>query len=209
MHCHDWIIKGESGKSSERKPVEKISNSLEDTSVFLNKILVVIQMMKSILMWFWTKMRSMLLDTGEKVILVIKWKIPWLNCVYVPVFCGRFSSVHSLSRVRLFATSWTAAHQASMSIINSRSLPKLISIETMPSNHLILCHPLLLLPSNLSQHQGLFKWVSPSHQVAKYWSFSFSISPSNEYSGLISFSIYWLDLLPLYRIFKTITTSLC
>ena len=73
-------------------------------------------------------------------------------------------------------------------------------------------HP-LLSPSppafNLFQHPGLFQGVSSLHQVAKYWSFSFSISPSSEYSGLISFSIYWLDLLPLYRIFKTITTSLC
>ena len=104
--------------------------------------------MKSILMWCWTEMRSMLLDTGEKVILAIKWQRPWLNCVYVPVFCGRFSSVHLLSRVRLFAAPWTAACQASLSIINSQSLPKLISIESvMPSNHLILCRPLLLLPS--------------------------------------------------------------
>ena len=85
------------------------------------------------------------------------------------------------------------AHQASLSITNSRSFLKLRSIESvMPSNHLILCHPLLLSPSIFSQHQGLFKWVSSSYQVAKYWSFSFNISPSNEHSGLISFRVDWL-----------------
>ena len=76
-------------------------------------------------------------------------------------------SVQSLSRVRLLATPWTAAHQASLSLTNSQSLPKFMSFESvMPSNHLIHCRPLLPLPSNLSQHQGLFKWVSSPHQVA-------------------------------------------
>ena len=100
----------------------------------------------------------------------------------------QFSLVQSLSRVRLFSTPWTAAHQASMSITNSRSLLKLMSIESvMPSNHLILCRPLLLPPSIFPSIR-----VSSSESVLcirwpKYWSFSFSISPSNEYSGLISF----------------------
>ena len=86
----------------------------------------------------------------------------------------QFSSVQLLSRVRLFATPWTAARQASLSITNSWSLLILMSVESvMPSNHLILCHPLLLLPSNLSQHQGLFKWVSSSRQVAKVLEFQF------------------------------------
>ena len=99
-----------------------------------------------------------------------------------------------LSPAALFVTPWTAARQASLSIINSWSLLKLMSIESkMPSNHLILCCPLLLPP--LIFNQGLFKWVSSSYQVAKYWSFSFNISPSNAYSGLISFRINWLDLL--------------
>ena len=90
-------------------------------------------------------------------------------------------------------TPWTAARQASLSITNCRSLPKPMSIESvMPSNHLILCCPCLLL-SYLSQHQGLFQWVSSSIRWPKYWSFSFSISPSNEYSGLLSFRINWLD----------------
>ena len=80
----------------------------------------------------------------------------------------RFSSVQLLINIRLFVTPWTAACQASLSITNSRSPPKPMSIElVMPSNHLILCRPLLLLPSNLSQHQGLFKWVSCLHQAAK------------------------------------------
>ena len=106
--------------------------------------------------------------------------------------CG-FSAVQSLSCIWLCATPWTAAHQASLSITSSRSSPKPMSTESvMPSNHLILCH-LLLFPSIFPQI-GVFSKVSSSHQVAKYWSFSFSISPSNEYSGLISFRVDWLDL---------------
>ena len=98
----------------------------------------------------------------------------------------QFSSGQSLGRVWLVATPWTAAHQASLSITNSRSLPKLMFIESvMSSNHLILCRP---------QQQGIFQWVSSSHQWPKYWSFSFSISPSNEHPGLISFRMDWLDL---------------
>ena len=105
-------------------------------------------------------------------------------------------SVQSLSHVRLFATPWTAAHQASLSITNSRSLLKLMSIESvMPSNHLILCHPLLLQPSIFPSIR-VFSNESVLHiRGPNYWSFSFSISPSNEYSGLISFGMDWLDLL--------------
>ena len=116
----------------------------------------------------------------------------------IPLFSslGVFSSVHSLSYVQLFATPWTAAYQDFLSITNSRSLLKLMSIESvMPSNHLILCRPLLLLPSIFPSIR-----VFPNESVLhirwpKYWSFSFSISPSNEHSGLISFRIHWLDLL--------------
>ena len=99
-----------------------------------------------------------------------------------------FSSVQSLSRVQLFATPWTAAHQASLSITNSWSLLKLMSIESMiPSNHLILCCPLLIPPSIFPRIR-VFSNESVLHiRWTKYWSFSFSISPSNEYSGLISF----------------------
>ena len=108
----------------------------------------------------------------------------------------QFSSVQSLSHVRLFTTPWTAAHQASLSITNSWSLRKLMSIESvMPSNHLILCHPLLLLPSILPSIRVFSNESVLCIRWPKYWSFSFSISPSNEYSGLISFRMDWLDLL--------------
>ena len=102
--------------------------------------------------------------------------------------------VQSLSHVQLFATPWTAARQASLSITNSQSLLKLMSIESvLPSNHLILCHP-LLLPSNFPSIR-VFSNESVLHIMwPKCWSFSFNISPSNEYSGLISFRMDWLDL---------------
>ena len=105
-----------------------------------------------------------------------------------------FSSVQSLSRVQLFETSWTAARQASLSTTNSRSLLKLLSMElVMPSNHVILCRPLLLLPSIFPSIR-VFSSVSVLHiRWPKYWSFNFSISPSNEYSGLISFRTDWFD----------------
>ena len=106
-----------------------------------------------------------------------------------------FSSVRLLSFVLLFVTPWTIARQASLSITNSQSLPKLMSIElVMPSNHLILCHPLLLLPS-IYPSIRVFSNESALHiRWPKYWSFSFSISTSNEYSGLTSFKMDWLDL---------------
>ena len=108
----------------------------------------------------------------------------------------QFSSVQSLSRVQLFATPWTAAHQASLSITNSWSLPKLMSIESMiPSSHLILCPPLLLPPSTFTSIRVFSDESAVRIWWPEYWSFSFSISPSNEYSGLISFRMDWLDLL--------------
>ena len=114
-----------------------------------------------------------------------------------PITLRQISSVQSLSRVRLFATPWTAAHQASLSITNSQSLLKLMSIESvMPSNHLILCHPLFFPPSTFPSIR-VFSNESALHiRWPKYWSFTFSINPSNEYSGLISFRMDWLDLLP-------------
>ena len=107
-----------------------------------------------------------------------------------------FSSVQSLSRVRLFATPWTAARQASLSITNSRSLLKFMSIESvMPSNHLVLCHPLLFLPS-IFLSISVFSYESVLHiRWPEYWSFILSISPSNEHPGLISFRMDWFDLL--------------
>ena len=104
-------------------------------------------------------------------------------------------SVQSLSRVRLFATPWTAARQASLSITNSWSLLKLMSIESvMPSNHLIFCRPFLLLPSIYPSIRVFSNESALLIRWPKYWNFSFSISPSNEYSGLISFRIDWFDL---------------
>ena len=102
-------------------------------------------------------------------------------------------------------TPWTAAHQASLSITNSHSLLKLMSIESvMPSNHLILCHPFLLLPSIFSSIR-VFSNKSVLHiRWPKYWHFSFSISPSNEYSGLISFRVDWLDLLAVQGTLKSL-----
>ena len=117
----------------------------------------------------------------------------------------KISSVQSLSRIRLFATPWTAAHQASLSITNSQGLLKPMSIgSVMPSNHLILCHPLLLLPSIFPSIR-LFSNESVLHiKWPKYWSFSFSISTSNEYSGLITFRMDWLDLLAVQGTLKSL-----
>ena len=116
------------------------------------------------------------------------------------------SSIQSLGHVRLFATPWTAARQASLSITNSRSLLKLMSIESvMPSNYLILCCPLLLLPSIFPSIRVFSNESVLCIRWPKYWSFSFSISPSSEYSGLISFRMDWLDLLQsqgLSRVFS-------
>ena len=104
-----------------------------------------------------------------------------------------------------FATSWTAAYQASLSITNSWSLLKLLSIESvMPSNHLSLCHPLLLLPSIFPSIRVFSSESVLRIRWPKYWSFSFSISPSNEYSGLISFRIDWLDLLAVQGTLKSL-----
>ena len=115
------------------------------------------------------------------------------------------NSVQSLSGVRLFVIPWTAARQASLSITNSKSLLKLMSIElVMPSNHLILCLPLLLPPSIFPTIR-VFSNESTLHmRWPKYWSFSFSISPSNEYSGLISFRMDWLDLLAVQGTLKSL-----
>ena len=116
-----------------------------------------------------------------------------------------FSSVHSLSRVRLFETPWIMARQASLSITNSRNLLKLVSIEAvMPSGHLILCRPLLLLPP-IPPSIRVFSSESALHiRWPKYWSFSFSISPSNEHPGLSSFRMDWLDLLAVLGTLKSL-----
>ena len=118
----------------------------------------------------------------------------WLRKVFQEQI--QFSSVQLLSRVRLFATPWTAALQASLSITSTRSLPKLMSIKwVMPSNHLLLCCPLLFLTSIFPSIRVFSNESAVHMRWPKYWSFSFNVSPSNEHPGLISFRMDWLDLL--------------
>ena len=124
--------------------------------------------------------------------------------VWVRYEC-EFSSVQSLSHVWLFVTPWTAACQPSLSITNSYSLPKLMSIKSvMPSNHLILCHPLLLLPSIFPSIRVFSNKSALWIRWPKYWSFSCNISPSNENPGLISFRMDWLDLLAVQGTLKSL-----
>ena len=116
-----------------------------------------------------------------------------------------FSLVQSFSCARLFATPWAAARQASLSITNSQSLLKLMSIElVMPSNHLILCRPLLFPPSTFPSIRVFSNESALCIRWPKNWSFSFSISLSNEYSGLISFRMVWLDLLAVQGTLKSL-----
>ena len=128
-------------------------------------------------------------------------------CVFMQLFIflhhNLFSSLQSLSRVQLFVIPWTAVHQASLSITNSQSLLKLMSIESvMPSNHLILCHP-LLPPSIFPSMRVFSKESALRSRWPKYWNFSFSISSSSEYSGLISFRMDWLDVLAVQGTLKS------
>ena len=126
-----------------------------------------------------------------------------MTLFYLLLTLFKSSSVQPLRHVRLFAIPWTAARQALVSITNSQSLFQLMSIKSvMPSNHLILCHPLLLPPSIFPSIR-VFSNESVLHiRWPKYWSFSFNTSPSNEYSGLISFRIDWLDLLAVQGTLK-------
>ena len=121
-------------------------------------------------------------------------------CMYT-----QFSSVQLLSCVRLFVTPWIAAHQASRSITNSRNSLRLMSIESvMPSSHLILCRPLLLLPPIPPSIRVFSNDLTLRMRWPKYWSFSFSISPSNEHAGLMSFRMDWLDLLAVQGTLKSL-----
>ena len=149
------------------------------------------------------------------IVLIVSWVHEYVktyqivklkNAHYCMFIISKFSSVQSLSRVLLFANPWTAARQASLSITNSQSLLKLKSIQlVMPPNHLILCRPLLLLPSIFRSIRIIFSKESVLHiRRPKYWSFSFSISPSSEYSGLISFRRDWLDLLAVQGTCKSL-----
>ena len=129
----------------------------------------------------------------------------WCITGQFSITLDNFSSVQSLSYVWLFATPWTAAHQASLSITNFWSFLKLMSIESvMPSNHFIFCHPLLLLPSIFPSSSVFSNESVLCIWWPKYWSFSFSIHPFNEYSGLISFMTDWSDLLAVQGILKSL-----
>ena len=129
------------------------------------------------------------------------WSMLWWTASFHPTF----SSVQLLSCVWLLATPWIAAYQASLSIINFQSLLKLMSIESvMLSNHFILCHPLLLLSSVFPSIKVISSELALPIRWPKYWSFSFSISPSNECSGLISFTMGWLDLLAVQGTLKSL-----
>ena len=120
------------------------------------------------------------------------------------ILISYFSSVQ-FSRLRLFVTPWTVARQASLSITNSQSSVKFMSITSvMPSNHLILCHPLLLLPSIFPGTRVFSNELALHIRWPKYWSFSFIISPSNEYTGLTSFRVDWLDLLAVQGTLKSL-----
>ena len=134
-------------------------------------------------------------------------KIKWVSyriCLE-SYLAHQFSSVQLLSRVRLFATPWTAAHQASLSITNSLSPPKPMSIESViPSNHLILCGPLLVLPPVFPSIRIFSNESALCIRWPKYWSFSFNISPSNEHPGLISFRMDWLDLFSVQVTLKSL-----
>ena len=129
-------------------------------------------------------------------LIVVWFKIPWWF---------QFSSVQSLSHVWFFVTPWIAARQASLSITNSESPPKPMSIElVMPSGHLIFCHPLLLLPSIFPSIRVFSNESALCIRWPKYWSFSFNITPSNEHPGLISFRIDWLNLLAVQGTHKSL-----
>ena len=133
--------------------------------------------------------------------LIIVVTVFWLYSFFKSVF-AIFRSVQSLSCVRLSVTPWIAACQASLSITNSQSLPKLMSSESvMPSSHLILCHPLLLLHPTPPSIRVFSNESTLRTRWPKYWSFNFIISPSNEHPGLISFRMDWLDLLCYLRFF--------
>ena len=128
----------------------------------------------------------------------------WIDCK-VPILSVQFSSVQSLSRVWLLATPWIAACQASLSITNSQSSPRLKSIKSvMPSGHFILYRPLFLLPPIPPSIRVLSNESTLRIRWPQYWSFSFSISPSNEHPGLISFRMYWLDLLAVQGTLKSL-----
>ena len=152
------------------------------------------------------------LQTVNNAYLIRLWELDYYymqvncnKCIFILHYKYHFNSVQSLSSVQRLATPWTAACQASLSITNSQSLLRLMSIESvMPSDHLILCRPLFLLPSIFPSIRVFSNESVLCVRWPKYWSFSLSISPSNEYSGLISFRIDWLDLLAVQGTLKSV-----
>ena len=151
------------------------------------------------------KTGSVTTPPGHRLILPLGIQLHKFHFLMVKPLFNWFGSVQSLSRVRLFATPWTAAGQASLSITNSRNPPKPMSIQSMmPSNHLILCRPLLLLPSIFPSIRVFSSESALCIRWPKYWSFSFSICPSSEHPGLISFRMDWLDLLVVQGALKSL-----
>ena len=134
-----------------------------------------------------------------------RWFLYWLRYQGRPLMLLQFSSVQSFSRVWLFVTPWTTVRQASLSITNSWSPPKPMSIKSMmPSNHLILCGPFLLLPSIFPSIRVFSNESALCIRWPKYWGFSFNSSPFNEHPGLISFRMDWLDLLAVQGTLKSL-----
>ena len=149
--------------------------------------------------WLWEKLLVRFFGVGSSNSGFLCWPYVWLMLTQ-----NQFSSVQLLSHVWLFVTPWTTTCQASLSITNSRSLPKLMSIElVMPSNHLILCRP-LLLPSIFPSIRVFSNESALRIKWPKYWSFSFNISPSNEHPGPISFRMDWFDLLAVQGTLKSL-----
>ena len=140
-------------------------------------------------------------------VVLIKNEVKYCKLIWKDIYT--IGSVKLLIRIQLLLNAWTAAHQASLSITNSQSLFKLMSIKSvMPFNHLILCHPLLLLPSTFPSIRVFSRESVLGIRWPKYWSFSFSISPSNEYSELISFRMDWLDLLAVQGIHRVFSNTI-
>ena len=159
--------------------------------------------MKWHLLWFWFAFLWSLVMLGAFACTCwLSWHYSKYNCFInfiFETFIARVSSVQSLSCVLLFVTPWITVRQASLSITNSQSSPRLMSIESvMPSSRLILCRPLLLLPPTPPSIRVFSNESTLRMRWPKYWSFSFSISPSNEYSGLICLRIDWFDWLALF-----------
>ena len=150
---------------------------------------------------------SSLIQAPHILMKIITWSSR-KNMLYLAFNTLQCSSVQSISHVRLFATPWIAVHQASLSITNSQSLLKPMSIESvMPSSHLILCRPLLLLPRVLPSIRVFSSESALRMRWPKYWSFSFNISPSNEHPGLISFRMDWLNLLVVQGTLKSLSNT--